>query len=155
MLYSVLNSRIKTRAERTCIEPVPYLLLCLANPWSLFSFCFQDLNRHLNDAQEQITADDKLSNSALMKVLKRDPCSLIPLPSECPSHHESFWTPPDMPTLEHLSQIIAQKQAQKQVPLLSLFLQKVSRIFKNEILTDLPNIVIGINHNYKRKVSCN
>lgn len=98
------------------------------NACSLFSSCIQDLNRHLNDAQEQVAADDRLSSSALMKMLKGNPRSLIPLPSECSSHHESFWTPPDILTLEHLSQIISQKQAQKRVPLLSLFLQKVRSV---------------------------
>lgn len=94
----------------------------------MFSFCFQDLNRHLSDAQEQVAADNKLSNSALMKTLKGDPRSLLSLASECPSHHASFWTPPDTLTVEHLSQLIAQKQAQKRVPLLSLFLEKVCSI---------------------------
>lgn len=132
MLYSILNSKIKTGAAQsylTYIKPVICLLLCMAKACSLFSFCFQDLNSHLNDAQEQVAADDKLSNSALMKMLKGDPRSLVPLPSGCPSHHESFWTPPDTLTVEHLSQLIAQKQAQKRVPLLCLFLQNVRRVW--------------------------
>lgn len=72
--------------------------------------------------------DDKLSNSALVKILKGDPRSLLPLPSDCPSHHASFWTPPDTLTMEHLSQLITQNQAQDRVPLLSLFLKKVCNI---------------------------
>lgn len=93
--------------------------------FSLFSLCIQNLNRHLSDAQEEVAADDKLSNSSLMKILKKDPRPLISLPSECPSHHTAFWTPPDTLTVEHLHQLIAQKHAQEQVPLLALFLKKV------------------------------
>ncbi|XP_058262202.1 E3 ubiquitin-protein ligase rnf213-beta isoform X1 [Hemibagrus wyckioides] len=101
----------------------------------------KDLNRHLSDAQEQVAADDKLSSSALMKMLKGDPRSLFPLPSECPTHHASFWTPPDTLTVEHLCQLIAQKQAEKRVPLLSLFLIKVQYIRHLACLPDLAALL--------------
>ncbi|KAK3529115.1 hypothetical protein QTP70_016547 [Hemibagrus guttatus] len=101
----------------------------------------KDLNRHLSDAQEQVAADDKLSSSVVMKTLKGDPRSLLPLPSECPTHHAPFWTPPDTLTVEHLSQLIAQKQAQKQVPLLSLFLIKVQYIRHLACLPDLAALL--------------
>ncbi|XP_047673206.1 E3 ubiquitin-protein ligase rnf213-beta isoform X2 [Tachysurus fulvidraco] len=101
----------------------------------------QDMNRHLHEAQEKVTADDKLSSSALMKMLKGDPRSLLSLPSECATHHASFWTPPDILTVEHLSQLIAQKHAEKQVPLLSLFLIKVQYIRHLACLPDLAALL--------------
>ncbi|XP_060751752.1 E3 ubiquitin-protein ligase rnf213-beta isoform X2 [Tachysurus vachellii] len=101
----------------------------------------QDLNRHLQEAQEQVAADDKLSSNALMKMLKGDPRSLLSLPSECATHHASFWTPPDILTVEHLSQLIAQKQAEKQVSLLSLFLIKVQYIRHLACLPDLAALL--------------
>ncbi|XP_053366887.1 E3 ubiquitin-protein ligase rnf213-beta isoform X1 [Clarias gariepinus] len=105
---------------------------------------YENLNRHLSDAQEEVAADDKLSNSSLMKILKKDPRPLIPLPSECPSHHTAFWTPPDTLTVEHLHQLIAQKHAQEQVPLLALFLKKVQYIRYLACLPDLTALLSNL-----------
>ncbi|KAL6475683.1 hypothetical protein MHYP_G00167230, partial [Metynnis hypsauchen] len=100
-----------------------------------------DLDRQLSDAQERIAADDKLSDSTLIKVLKRDPCSLLSLPSDCPSHHSAFWTPPDPLTVERLSQLIAQKQAVSPVPLLSLFVNRVQCVRQLVCLPDLAALL--------------
>ncbi|XP_017573370.2 E3 ubiquitin-protein ligase rnf213-beta isoform X2 [Pygocentrus nattereri] len=100
-----------------------------------------NLDRQLSDAQERIAADDKLSDSTLIKVLKRDPCSLLSLPSDCPSHHSAFWTPPDPLTVERLSQLIAQKQAVSPVPLLSLFINRVQCVRQLVCLPDLAALL--------------
>ncbi|XP_036427896.1 E3 ubiquitin-protein ligase rnf213-beta isoform X2 [Colossoma macropomum] len=100
-----------------------------------------DLDRQLSDAQERIAADDKLSDSTLIKVLKGDPCSLLSLPSDCPSHHSAFWTPPDPLTVERLSQLISQKQAVSPVPLLSLFVNRVQCVRQLVCLPDLAALL--------------
>lgn len=87
----------------------------------------QNLNRHLSEAQDEIASDDKLSGSALMKVLKVDPCELLTLPSECPSHHDAFWTPPDSLTVQRLAHIV-NVQSEERLPLLSCFLKTVCTV---------------------------
>ncbi|XP_066518776.1 E3 ubiquitin-protein ligase rnf213-beta [Hoplias malabaricus] len=101
----------------------------------------RDLDRHLSDAQEHIVSDEKLSNSTLIKVLKGDPSRILPLPSDCPSNHSAFWTPPDPLTVERLSQLIAQKKAVSPVPLLSLFINRVQCIRQLVHLPDLASLL--------------
>ncbi|XP_076855501.1 E3 ubiquitin-protein ligase rnf213-beta isoform X2 [Brachyhypopomus gauderio] len=101
----------------------------------------KDFKRKLGDAQEHITQDSRLSGSALMMVLKGDPSSLLSLPTHCPTHHTAFWTPPDTLTTEHLAQVLAEKHAGNQVPLLSLFLDKVPYIRQLACLPDLAALL--------------
>uniref|UniRef100_A0A8C1VT74 RING-type E3 ubiquitin transferase n=1 Tax=Cyprinus carpio TaxID=7962 RepID=A0A8C1VT74_CYPCA len=88
------------------------------------SLCFQDLNRMLGRAQDLIAADNNLSNSPLMKVLRGDPQKILHLPTNCPTHHSAFWSLSPVLTLESFSQQINQSQA----PLLTLFINKVSSL---------------------------
>lgn len=92
-------------------------MLALAN----FCLCFQDMNRMLGDAQDLIAADNRLSNSPLMKMLRGDPQKILNLPTNCPTHHSAFWSPSPVLTVESLSQQIHQSQA----ALLTLFVNKV------------------------------
>uniref|UniRef100_A0A673JVR7 RING-type E3 ubiquitin transferase n=1 Tax=Sinocyclocheilus rhinocerous TaxID=307959 RepID=A0A673JVR7_9TELE len=84
----------------------------------------QDLNRMLGRAQDLIAADNQLSNSPLMKVLRGDPQKILHLPTNCPTHHSAFWSPSPVLTVESFSQQINQSQA----PLLTLFINKVSSL---------------------------
>lgn len=86
--------------------------------------CFQDLNRILGRAQNLIAADNRLSNSPLMTVLRGDPQKILHLPTNCPTHHSAFWSPSPVLTVESFSQQINQSQA----PLLTLFINKVSSL---------------------------
>ncbi|XP_052426303.1 E3 ubiquitin-protein ligase rnf213-beta [Carassius gibelio] len=81
----------------------------------------QDLNGMLGRAQDQIAADNQLSKNPLMKVLRGDPQKILHLPTNCPTHHSSFWSPSPVLTVESFSQQIIQGQA----PLLTLFINKV------------------------------
>ncbi|XP_072523911.1 E3 ubiquitin-protein ligase rnf213-beta [Salminus brasiliensis] len=101
----------------------------------------RDLDKHLREAQERIIADEKLSDSTLMTVLKGDPSTFLPLPSDCPSQHSAFWTPPDPLTVERLSQLITQKQSVSPVPLLSLFISRVQCIRQLACLPDLAALL--------------
>jgi len=75
----------------------------------------------LKCAQEQITADNRLSNSPLMKIMGGNPQKILNLPTNCPTHHSSFWSPSPVLTVESLTQEIYQSQA----ALLMLFVNKV------------------------------
>ncbi|XP_039521132.1 E3 ubiquitin-protein ligase rnf213-beta isoform X4 [Pimephales promelas] len=88
---------------------------------TVISPVLQDMNRMLRDAQEQITADNRLSNSPLMKIMGGNPQKILNLPTNCPTHHSSFWSPSPVLTVESLSQEICQSQA----ALLMLFVNKV------------------------------
>lgn len=94
-----------------------YLVIYLVN----LCLCFKDMNRMLGDAQDLIAADNRLSNSPLMKMLRGDPQKILPLPTNCPTHHCAFWSPSPVLTVESLSQQIHQSQA----VLLTLFVNKV------------------------------
>ncbi|XP_057214799.1 E3 ubiquitin-protein ligase rnf213-beta-like isoform X2 [Triplophysa rosa] len=88
---------------------------------SVINPVLQDLNRMLNSAHDAIASDNRLSNSPLMKVLKRDPAKILQLPSNCPTHHSAFWSLSPLLTVESITQQIHQSQA----PLLTLFINKV------------------------------
>ncbi|KAF4106371.1 E3 ubiquitin-protein ligase rnf213-beta-like isoform X3 [Onychostoma macrolepis] len=88
---------------------------------SVISPVLQDLNRILGKAQDLIAADNQLSNSPLMKVLRGGAQKILHLPTNCPTHHSAFWSPSPVLTVESFSQQINQSQA----PLLALFINKV------------------------------
>ncbi|XP_051523957.1 E3 ubiquitin-protein ligase rnf213-beta-like isoform X2 [Myxocyprinus asiaticus] len=88
---------------------------------SVISPVLQDLNKNLGSAQDLIAADNRLSDSPLMKVLRGDPKTFLHLPTNCPTQHSAFWSPSPVLTVESFSQQIDHSQT----PLLSLFLSKV------------------------------
>lgn len=92
-------------------------------------FDLQHLRRKLAEAQVSISADDRLGGSPLMRLLYADPRPMLPLLpslSDCPTHHSSFWSLSETLTVEHFSQRVDQEQGSNTVPLLKLFLKKVT-----------------------------
>ncbi|XP_029943449.1 E3 ubiquitin-protein ligase rnf213-beta [Salarias fasciatus] len=97
----------------------------------------QDLQRSVSAAQEAIAADRGLAGSPLMELLVGDPGKTLSLPSSCPTHHSSFWSPPRTMTVERFSQLVAESPERSLVPLLSLFLQKMNPVSQ---LPHLPEL---------------
>ncbi|XP_073773817.1 E3 ubiquitin-protein ligase rnf213-beta isoform X3 [Danio rerio] len=97
----------------------------------------QNLDRELNNAQDLIAADNRLSNSPLVKVLRGDPQRMLQLPANCPTEHSAFWSPSSVLTVESISQQIDQTQA----PLLTLFVQKVHYIRQLDCLPALAALL--------------
>ncbi|KAL2078388.1 hypothetical protein ACEWY4_026073 [Coilia grayii] len=85
----------------------------------------QDLNRKVKQAQEAVSADDRLAGSPLMRLLLSDPQPMLHLPSDCPTHQSSFWNIPESLSVERLTQVVEQSRNRASVQLLALFLQKV------------------------------
>ncbi|KAL0964856.1 hypothetical protein UPYG_G00329960 [Umbra pygmaea] len=86
----------------------------------------QGLRRKLAEAQDRISAGDRLGSSPVMRLLSVDPRPVLPqLPSSCPTHHHSFWVLSETLTVERLCQRLDQEQGSDSVPLLTLFLRKV------------------------------
>ncbi|KAM6951514.1 E3 ubiquitin-protein ligase rnf213-beta [Aplochiton taeniatus] len=97
----------------------------------------QHLRLELWKAQERIGADDNLGGSPLIRLLHSDPRPVLPLPSDCPTAHTSFWSIPETLTVERLSQRVGQAEERSSLPLLDLFLRRVQCVRQLHHLPEL------------------
>ncbi|XP_029109785.1 E3 ubiquitin-protein ligase rnf213-beta [Scleropages formosus] len=104
---------------------------------SIINPVFQGLDHKLREVQEQISGDKELSGSSLMRLLYADPDPVLQLPSDCPTHHSSFWSIPVTLTVERFSQILDQNQEQAPMLLLSLFVKRAKCVKQLRHLPDL------------------
>ncbi|KAM9837888.1 LOW QUALITY PROTEIN: E3 ubiquitin-protein ligase rnf213-beta [Aulostomus maculatus] len=97
----------------------------------------KNFQRELAAAQELISADDGHAGSPLMKVLTGDPGPMLSLPSNCPTHRSSFWTPPETMTVERFHHLVEEGHRSGSLPLLMLFLKKINCVRQLHHLPEL------------------
>ncbi|KAJ3607854.1 hypothetical protein NHX12_024905, partial [Muraenolepis orangiensis] len=99
----------------------------------------QNLKGKLAEARKTITSDDSLAGSPLMRLLYGDPGPLLSLSTDpdCPTKCLAFWGLPEAVTVERFSQLLGQHPGRSSLPLLVLFLQKISYIRQIQHLPEL------------------
>ncbi|XP_028991062.2 E3 ubiquitin-protein ligase rnf213-beta [Betta splendens] len=97
-----------------------------------------DLKRNLCEAQARISSDHGLAGSPLRSVLFGDPGKMLSLPCNRSTDRSSFWTLPEIMTVERFSHLVGESKGHDSFPLLMIFLKKIHCVRQ---LPHLPELV--------------
>uniref|UniRef100_A0A8C4TA23 RING-type E3 ubiquitin transferase n=1 Tax=Erpetoichthys calabaricus TaxID=27687 RepID=A0A8C4TA23_ERPCA len=100
--------------------------------------------QRLRHAQKEISNDDQLSDSLLMKTLHGDPAPILTLPANGPTNTSEFWSCLEKITVERFTQILEQQGGQQYTPMLWLFLKKAVYVKFLKHLPDLTNLQLDL-----------
>ncbi|XP_029383406.1 E3 ubiquitin-protein ligase rnf213-beta [Echeneis naucrates] len=107
---------------------------------SAISPVIQNLQNCLVEAQDRIRANDGLAGTPLMTLLCGDPGKMLSLPSNCPTHQSSFWTFPELMTVDRFCKMIENLQGGSSLTLLRLFVMKIPCVRQLHHLPELAAV---------------
>ncbi|XP_072339649.1 E3 ubiquitin-protein ligase rnf213-alpha-like isoform X3 [Scyliorhinus torazame] len=105
---------------------------------ALISRWLKDLDERLSDVGTQMSSDDRIGGSPVVKMLYGDPSDLLSSPRGDVLNCSSAWKCHHRICVENFTHMVEQKDGQKLTPILWQFLQKARYI---SMLKNLPNLL--------------